>query len=105
MRCDGRAYLGIAEHLPEFAPDDADRAGMDESRQVDEVPNYEGPMSRPRPPPQVEVSTKPPRELEESFRNDREIGMDAGRVVCFSMRKNLKKLKIRPLSRLYVVSW
>ena len=71
-----------------------DRLGMVESRQLDELPNYEDP-------PRVEVSTEPPRELGESFRNDLQIGIDAGRVVCFSMRKILKKLKsLCPLSRL-----
>ena len=63
-------------------------------------------MSRPRSAPPVEVSTEPPSELEESFRDDLKNGMDAGRVVCFSMKKILKKLKrLCPLSRLYVVSW
>ena len=45
-------------------------------------------------------------ELEVSFREDLDVGRDAGRVVCLSRRKILEKLtSLCPFSRLYVVSW
>ena len=79
---------------------------MDESRQEDELLNYEHLTCRSKLPSSVEVSTESPRELEESFHDDLDVGRDAGRVVCLSSRKILKKLKsLCPLSRLYVVSW
>ena len=95
-----------AEHSLGVASDEGDRLDMDESRQEDELLNYEDSTFLSRLPSSVEVSTEPPRELEESFRDELDIGRDAGRVVCLSMRKILKKLKsLCSLSRLYVVSW
>ena len=85
-------------------PEEEDRLGTGESKQVDELLNYEDPTSRPRPPPPVEVSTEPPRELEEPSRDDLDIGMDAGHVVCLSTRKTVEKLKsFCSLSRLHVL--
>ena len=84
---------GAAKHLRGVVSDEGDRLGMDESPQVDELLNYEDSTLRSRLPSSVEVSTEPPRELEESFRDDLDIGMDAGRVVCLSVRKVLEKLK------------
>ena len=66
---------------------------MDESRQVDKLLNYEDLTFRSRLPSSVGLSTEPPREFEESNRDDLDIGMDAGRVVCLSMGKSLQKLK------------
>ena len=41
----GRAYLCAAEHLRRVAPDEGNLLGMDESRKVDELPNYGDPTS------------------------------------------------------------
>ena len=77
----------------ESASDEGDRLGMDESTLVAERPNYEDSTCWSRHPSSVEVSTEPPRELEESFRDDLDTGMNAGHVVYLSLRKILKKLK------------
>ena len=54
----------------------------------------------------MEVSTDPPRDLEESFRHDLDIGMKAGRLACFSIGKIFKKLKsLGSLGRLDGGSW
>ena len=63
MRFGGRAYLCASEHLRGVTPDEADRLGLDERRQLDEllraaqeVPeNFEDLTSKPGPPPPVEV--------------------------------------------------
>ena len=69
--------LCAAEHLRGVAPDEGNRLGMNESRQVDEL-----------------------------FRDDLDVGMDAGRVACFSVRKIFEKLKsLCPLRRLHVAPW
>ena len=66
---------------------------------------YEDSTFPSRLPSSAEVSTEPPRELEESCRDDQDINIDTGRVVCPPVRKILEKLKsLRSLRRLYVVS-
>ena len=73
------------EHLRGITPDEADRLGTDERRQLDEllravqeVPeNCEDVTSQPGPPPPVEVPTEPPREPEELSRDDLDDGMDS----------------------------
>ena len=105
-RFDGRAYLCASEHLRGVASDEVDRLGLDESRQENELLDYADSTFPSRLPSSVEISTEPPRELEESFRDDPDINMDTGRVVCLSVRKILEKLKsLCSLRRLYVVSW
>ena len=87
-----------AEHLRGVAPDEGNPLGMDESRQVDELLNYGNPTSRPRPLPPVEG------DLEVMSRDDLDVGMDVGRVVCLSVRNIFEKLKsLCSLRRLHVV--
>ena len=57
-------------------------------------------------PSSVEALTEPPIELEKSFREEMDVGRDAGGVVCLLRRNIREKLKsICSVSRLYVVSW
>ena len=70
---DGRAYSYAAEHLRGVVPEEGDRLGIHESRQEDELLNNEDSTFRSRRPSSVEVSTEPPRELEESSRDDLDI--------------------------------
>ena len=78
---DGMVHLYAAEHSRGVASDEGDRLGMDESRQEADLPNYEDSTFRSRRPSSVEVSAQPPKELEESFRDDLDIGRDAGRAL------------------------
>ena len=85
MRFGERAYLCATEHLRGVTPDESDRLGIDERRQLDEllraareVPeSFEDLTSQPGPPPSAEVPTDPPREPEEPLRDDLDIGMEA----------------------------
>ena len=60
-----------AEHSRGVASDEGDRLDMDESSQEDELLNHEDSTFRSRLLSSVEVSTEPPRELEESFARKR----------------------------------
>ena len=70
---DGRAYSYAAEHLRGVVSGEGDRLGIDERRQEDKRLNNEDSTFRSRRPSSVEVSTEPPRELEESSRDDLDI--------------------------------
>ena len=79
--CGGRAYFCAAEHLRGDTPDEADRLGLDETRQLDEllqadqeVPeNYEDLTSQPGDPTTGQNHQKKP---EEKSRDDLDDGMD-----------------------------
>ena len=118
---DGRAHLCAAGHLRGVASDEGDRLGVDASRQVDELLNYEDSTFRSRLPSSLEVgqcsrigenrcSNSAPDSGEHIPSNLVINGMvsesqGCGRVVCLSMRKILEKLKsLCSLSRLYVFS-
>ena len=92
-RFDGRAYLCASEHVRGVASDEVDRFGLDEGRQENELLDYEDSTFPSRLPSSAEISTEPPKELEDSFRDDLDINMDTRRVVCVSVRKILEKLK------------
>ena len=85
VRFGGRAYLCATEHLRGVTLDEADRLGLDERRQLEEllkapceVPKVcEDWASQRRLPPPVEIPTEPPREPKETVRDDLDIGMDA----------------------------
>ena len=78
-----RAYSCATEHLRGVTPDEADRQGLDERRELEELlkaaceVHNEDLTSQPGRPPPVEIPTEPPREPEETVRNDLDIGMDA----------------------------
>ena len=81
VRFGGRAYLCATEHLRGVTPDGADRLGIDERRQLDEllpaareVPENCEDLG---PPPPVEVPTDPPGEPAEPSRDDLDIGIEA----------------------------
>ena len=80
-------YKYAAEHLRGVVSEEGDRLGKDENRQEDKLLNYEDSTFRSRRPSSVEVSTEPPRELEESSRDDLDIGTALGRTVQFGMTK------------------
>ena len=86
-------FLCASEHLRGVASDEVNRLGPDESRQVNDLLDYEDSTFLSRLPSSAEISTESPRELEESFRDDLDIDMDAGRVVCLSVRKIIEKSK------------
>ena len=95
--------MRAAEHLRGLASDEGDRLGMDESGQVNEPLDNEDSTLRSRLPSSAEISTGPPRELEESFPDDLDVNMAARRVVCVAVRKILEKLKsLCSLRRLHV---
>ena len=80
MRFGARAYLCATEHLRGVTPDEADRQGLDERRQLEELLKaacLKTVSSQPGPPPPVEIPTEPPREPEETVRDDLDIVMDA----------------------------
>ena len=85
MRFGERAYLCATEHLRGVTPDESDRLGIDERRQLNELlraarelpESYDDLTSQPGPPPSVEVSTDSPKEPEEPLRDGLDIGTEA----------------------------
>ena len=85
VRIVGRAYMCVTEHLRGVTPDDADCLGLDERRELDELPraardvpeNHGDLTPQHGRPPQAVIPTEPPRESEEPARDILDIGMDA----------------------------
>ena len=79
VRFGGRTYLCATEHLRGVTPDEADRLGLNERRQLQQVPeNYEDLTSQPCAWPTAEVPTEPPKEPEEPSRDDLDDGLGTG---------------------------
>ena len=90
----GRAHLCATEHLRGVTPDEADRVGLDERRQSDELLRavqevFEKLRGLDISSLPVEDPTEPPREPEEPSRDDLDDGMETGGQSI--VRKNREK--------------